>query len=185
MFNWLSNQSNVKPESLKLQQSFFWETLLVSGSPGLLYFLIAVRSPEQLWDTWHITTSQTTKSMTKKAIFVLHQNSCRRERHLNYFLFWGHWTSKIKLLHVIGALWRLKLTVVSFDITVGTFMLRDSVIYFHRDLSVSVAGESAASVCDGFDSLSAWLEHTSFKKGTGPLTLMDFRAILVSEHVSP
>lgn len=43
----------------------------------------------------------------------------------------------------------------------------------------------SACVCDIFDILrNAW-EHTRFKRGTSPLTLMDFQAILVSEHVSP
>lgn len=42
-----------------------------------------------------------------------------------------------------------------------------------------------ASVCDISDILRTLLEHTRFKRETSPLTLMDFQAILVSEHVSP
>lgn len=93
------------------------------------------------YDTW-CTQPMMNDNQTpwqRKTFCVLHQNSRDFEKHLNFFIL-RILNQQRKLHRVIGVLWRLKLTVVSFDITVGTSMLRDSIIYFHLDLSVSVAG---------------------------------------------
>lgn len=78
----------------------------------------------------------------------------------------------------------------ALKININCRLIRHYSRFFHtqgqRDLfSLGSVSGSMASVCDGFDLLGAWLERAHFKRGTSPLTLMDLRAILVSERVSP
>lgn len=171
-------------ESIKLQQSFC--PFLRSPLDVLIYFMSSLQSPLQNRTWLHTYTALDVEQQAarqRRTFCVLHQNSWVWKSILTFFLW------NIKVAQKTASCYRSALKIKANFHVIRHY---SRYIHAHRQHKLFSSGcvsvscrRSVASVCDGLDLPSAWLEHRRFKGGTSPLTLMDFRAILVSGHVSP